>query len=113
VPPERLTPPPPAGLALQLNADALKPLVELVVAEALAQLDAARAALDGKMAYPEAEAAALLSLQPHQLRDERRRGRIAASIGPGRKVLYRREDLVAYLMGRRWEGNGTVGEVHR
>lgn len=105
MPPDRTTTP--AGLALHLDAEALKPLVALVVAEALAQLDAARAALDGKLAFPEAEAARLLSLEPHQLRDERRRKRISASVGPGRKILYRRDDLIAYLTDRRWHANGS------
>ena len=44
-----------------------------------------------------------MSLNPHQLRDERRRGRIKASIGPGRKILYTRSQLLDYLDARRWK----------
>jgi hypothetical protein len=79
-------------------------LVTAVVAEVLQQLEQDRAAIgNGKLAYTEAEAAALLSLHAHQLRDERRRGRITAGRGPGRKILYAQADLLAYLQARRWE----------
>lgn len=89
-------------LSLQLPPDALRPLIAEVVAEVVRQLDAARAHVpDGRLAYSESEAAALLGLHAHQLRDERRRGRIAASVGPGRKILYARQDLLDYLASRR------------
>jgi hypothetical protein len=103
---------PPSGLQLHLNPEALRPLIRDVVAEVLAALEQDRKPLDGKMAYGEAEAARLLSLHPHQLRDERRRGRIAASVGPGRKILYRREDLLEYLMVRR-AGGAAAGNGNR
>ena len=32
-----------------------------------------------------------------------RRGRIQAAVGPGRKILYARSDLLNYLAARRWE----------
>jgi hypothetical protein len=97
-----------AGINLQLDPEALAPLVERIVTEALSRLEDARARIDGgsKLAYPEPEAVALLSLAPHQLRDERRRGRIKASVGPGRKVLYTRQQLVEYLVSRPWQPNG-------
>ena len=69
----------PAGLALQLDAEALRPLITEVVRETLAQVEAARAQLDGRLAYSEEEAARLIGLEPHVLRDERRRGRVTAS----------------------------------
>jgi hypothetical protein len=99
-----------AALTLQLGGEALVPLVRQVVQEALAQLEAARAALPDKLAYGEAEAAALLSLQPHQLRDERLRGRIKASVGPGRRILYTRAQLLEYLARREWQPSGSNGE---
>jgi hypothetical protein len=90
-------------LSLSINAEALRPLVKVAVEEALAAALAARAELPGdKLAFGEAEAARLLSLAQHQLRDERLRGRITASVGPGKRILYRREDLAAYLVARRW-----------
>jgi hypothetical protein len=93
-----------AGLHLQLDAAALRPLVHEVVAEVLARLEEARAATpDGRLCYSEEEAARLLGLEPHVLRDERRRGRITASQIVGRRIRYTREDLVGYLMARRVE----------
>ncbi len=68
--------------------------------QALAALGAERAKLTGKLAYGEAEAARLLSLRHHQLRDERRRGRIKASKGPGKMILYSPENLIEYLLSR-------------
>jgi hypothetical protein len=97
------------GLSLSLSAEALRPLVAEVVRETLAQLEQARAALPDRLAFGEAEAAALLGLAPHQLRDERLRGRIKASVGPGRRVLYRRADLEGYLLGRPWQPGSAGG----
>jgi hypothetical protein len=74
-------------------------------ADGTAQTEQDRAAIGGdKLAYTEPEAARMLSLHPHQLRDERLRGRVQASVGPGRTVLYSRQDLLDYLAARRWEG---------
>src|SRR4051794_6950105 len=96
----------PAPFSLAIDPEALRPLIAAVVAEAVAQLGHAQAALpDGKLAYSEQEAARLLGLNEHQLRDERLRGRIRASAIVGRRIRYRREDLVAYLAERRWEPN--------
>ena len=94
---------PPAGVSLSVDAEALRPLVAEVVTEVLARVEADRAKLDGRLGYSEEEAARLLGLEPHVLRDERRRGRIAASQIVGRRIRYTREDLVAYLLARRVE----------
>jgi hypothetical protein len=92
-----------AAVVLQLGPEALKPLVEQVVAEVLTRMEEDRANLNGRLAYGEPEAAALLGLRTHQLRDERRRGRIEASEVVGGRVRYLRADLEAYLMARRWQ----------
>jgi hypothetical protein len=93
----------PAELQLAVEPALLEPLIRAVVEQTIARLDQAREALpDGKLAYSEAEAARLLSLHPHQLRDARLRGEIEASVGPGRKILYSRADLLSYLATRRW-----------
>jgi hypothetical protein len=99
-----------APLSLAIDAEALRPLVREIVAEVLAELHAAEAAAGGKLAYGESEAAALLSMQPHQLRDCRLRGEIGASVGPNRTVLYRKEDLAGYLAGRRWRKVDNRGD---
>jgi hypothetical protein len=106
-------------VSLQLEAEALKPLIQQVVSEVLARLDSERAKLDGRLAYSEVEAAKMLGLEPHVLRDERLRGNIGASAIVGRRIRYTREDLTGYLLSRRWQkgaqtptatGNGTLPE---
>jgi hypothetical protein len=86
---------------LSLDPEALKPLVAAVVQEVLAALEADRQAVPDRLAFSEAEAARLLGLQQHQLRDERLRGRISSSSVVGRRIRYTREDLVGYLQARR------------
>jgi hypothetical protein len=83
------------------NAD-LEPMIRQIVAETVARLQNEGEKL-GKLAFTEAEAAALLSMQPWQLRDERRDGRIAASVGRGGRILYAKSDLLRYLESRRWQ----------
>jgi hypothetical protein len=97
-----------ASVVVKLDAEVLRPLVEAVVAEALRQLEADRHRLDGEvLAYSEVDAAKLLGLEEHQLRDERRRGRIGASQIVGRRIRYARSDLLTYLEGRRVNGGST------
>jgi hypothetical protein len=92
------------GFNLEIPPEALAPIIRQAVAEALAAAEADRAKLNGKLAYSEAEAAELLGLEPSCLRDERLRGRIQASAIVGRCIRYMHEDLVNYLLGRRWNG---------
>jgi hypothetical protein len=91
------------SLSLSINPGPLTELVRRLVAEAVANLESQRQRLPDRLAFSEAEAARLLGLNPHQLRDERRRGRIEASEVVGRRIRYLREDLMAYLMRHRSE----------
>lgn len=50
-----------------------------------------------RLAYGEAEAAALLGLEKHVLREQRRLGRISFTRGPGRRILYTPTHLTEYL----------------
>lgn len=88
-------------ILLQLNAEILQPIIRQVVEETLLRLEQDRARVEGKLAYSEPEAARLLGLHYHQLRDERSRQRINASVVVGRRIRYLREDLIAYLMRNR------------
>jgi hypothetical protein len=90
--------------SLIIPPELLAPIIDQAITAALARFQADHAHIGDKLAYSEAEAARLLSLASHQLRDERLRGRIQASVGPGRKILYSRQDLLDYLATRRWEG---------
>jgi hypothetical protein len=91
-----------AAVHLQMEPEALRPLIELVIGEVLARVEEERTRLNGRIAYSEPEAAALLGLQSHQLRDERRRGQIQASEIVGKRIRYTRQDLLDYLASRRW-----------
>lgn len=91
------------ALSLAVDPSALRPIIAAVVAETLAAVDTARAQLGDAIAYSEPEAARLLRIAPHVLRDERLRGRIQASRIVGGRIRYTRDDLTAYLLGRRIE----------
>jgi Helix-turn-helix domain len=91
------------GVNLQLDSATLIPLIRQIVTETVALLDAERAKLSEKLAYSEEEAARLLDLEPWQLRDERRRGRIRASQIVGRRIRYFRDDLIQYLRSREYK----------
>jgi len=93
-------------MKLELDSADLRPIIEATVAETIAQLRADESKLGGKLAYTEPEAAELLSMQAWQLRDERRDGRIAASVGRGGRILYSRDDLLTYLSNRKWKSKG-------
>jgi Helix-turn-helix domain len=85
-----------SGARLEIDAEALRPLIAQIVAEVLGQLGTSGQG-DDRIALLEPDAARLLSLQPHQLRDLRLAGKIKATKGPRGRALYRREDLLAYL----------------
>lgn len=74
----------------------LRPLVEVVVAATLERLGDERQRIGDRLAYSEPEAAALLSVRPHVLRDARLRGEIAGfRIGKG--IRYERDELLRFL----------------
>ena len=87
-------------VSLSVPPELLEPLVARVVEQTIRRLDEIRGTLPERLAFREVEAARLLGLHGHQLRDTRLRGEIEAHIGPGRLVLYRREQLLHYLMSR-------------
>jgi hypothetical protein len=97
------------GAAFQFDPEAFKPLIEQAVEAAMLKIENARATVGDRLCYSEPEAAALLGLEPHQLRDERLRGRIKASSIVCRRIRYTLQDLVEYLLSRRWKKD----ESHR
>lgn len=84
------------SLKIHFDQDDLRPLVHLAVVEALDHLEAERTKLHGKLAFPEAEAAMLLGVKPHVLRDCRRRGELQGA-RVGSKIVYTRADLLEFL----------------
>ena len=85
-------------MKLEFNNDELRPLVDAVVSEVIARVE--RAEFSGKLALPEAEAAAALGLAKHQLRDCRRRGELTGS-KVGKQVVYAIEELRAFITRQR------------
>jgi len=81
-----------------IDQAALREFVASVVSETVAKLQADQSAAGETLAIDEAEAARLLGMKRHQLRDERLKGRIRASrVCGGKRILYSRDDLREYL----------------
>ena len=87
-------------MKVKFDESDLQPLVELIVHTAIERLTEEREQVAGKLAYTEPEAAALLSIRPHVLRDARLRGEINAC-RLGRRVLYPRDELTRFLSAQR------------
>ena len=85
-------------MKLELSNEDLRPLVRAIVSEVLAQTEADQAKLNGRLGYTEAEAAALLGVARHTLRDCRLRGEISARL-VGRKYVYSRDVLLRFSNG--------------
>ncbi len=78
----------------------LRPLIERIVATVLDRLQDEQEVLRDKLAFTEAEAAALLGIERHVLRDARLRGELAGS-RVGKRILYERQELLGYLRRQR------------
>lgn len=89
-------------MRLELTDHDLRPLVAAVVGEVLTNLEQRGMRDSEKLAYSEAEAAAMLGVNRHQLRDARRRKEIVGSRA-GKSVVYSRQELVQYLERTREE----------
>ena len=92
---------------LVINPDELKPLVREIVQAVLAETDQLNHLLKGKLAVTEPDAAAMLGLNPWQLRDLRLAGKIAYCRIVGDRVRYTPEDLIGYLRSTRQSGIST------
>jgi hypothetical protein len=84
------------SVRIQFDREDLQPLVQLAVAEALSRMEDERAKLNGRLAFTEPEAAALLGVKPHVLRDCRRRRELQGA-KVGCKIVYTRADLLEFL----------------
>lgn len=91
------------GINLQLEPAVLRPLIREIVSEIIAQMEDAKAKDGDKLCYSEADAARLLGLREHQLRDARLAGKVGCSQITGRRIRYSRGDLLEYLARNRWE----------
>lgn len=80
---------------MKLELDDIKPIVIAAVTETLAKRS------DGvlpteRLAFPEAEAAALCGVAKHVLRDARLRGEVTGRL-LGKKMIYERGELLRFL----------------
>lgn len=88
---------------MTFDIDDLRPAISIAVSETLEQLvDEAGLLPKTRLAFPEAEAAALLGVAKHVLTDARRRGEITGS-RVGKKITYTRSELLAFLDRQRQE----------
>ena len=87
-------------MKIEFDSADLVPLIQQVVAETIDRLEADRAKVDGRLAYREPEAAALVGVQPHTLRDARLRGEVRGS-KVGRYIVYLRDELLEFLRRNR------------
>ncbi len=87
-------------MEITFNDTDLEPLVTRVVAKVLAQREANDTRFGNRLAYTEPEAAALIGVRPHILRDCRLRGEIEAS-KIGKRIMYSREQLLALMKRNR------------
>ncbi len=87
-------------MKIVLDESDLRPLIETIVKETLRIIDETGRTMGERIAYTEPEAAALLGMAPHVLRDRRLEGEVSAS-RCGRRILYKRSDLLRLLENNR------------
>ena len=80
------------SIKIDVEADDLQPLIDASVRRAVEEMDAR----NGRLSYGEKEAAAMLGVSKHALRDARYRNEIPAT-RLGKSWLYKRADLLAFL----------------
>ena len=83
-------------MKLEIPESELDPLIERAIKKTLAEIGPQQSRLDGKLAFSESEAAKLLGIEKHALRDARLRGEVHAS-KIGKRIVYSREELQRLL----------------
>ena len=89
-----------SGPSVQINLDAesVHPVLQLLSESLLEQLkEQVRQEEPERLGYTEPEAAVMLGMKAHQLRDERLRGRVECYRVTGNGVRYSRQHLLDYL----------------
>ena len=74
----------------------LRPLIDAAVQSTLDKIQADEAKLAARIGYIEPEAAALMGVQSHVLRDCRLRGEISGRL-VGKRIVYSRDALLRFL----------------
>jgi hypothetical protein len=83
-------------MKMQFDDNDLEPLITTIVTKVLAQRETNAVKLGGRLAYTEPEAAALIGVRPHVLRDCRLRGEIEGT-KIGKRIMYSREQLLTLM----------------
>jgi hypothetical protein len=78
-----------------MDRESLRPIVAEVVAEVLEKTNVAQSALGNRLMLSESEAAELLGVEKHVLRDARLRGEIHGRL-VGKRIFYSRAALLAF-----------------
>ena len=87
-------------MQVELKVDDVRPIVRACLVEILEREDGILSQLDReRIAYPEREAAALLGVAPHVVRDLRLKGQLHGKRF-GRGVLYEKQELIRFLRER-------------
>ncbi len=88
-------------MKVEFDPTDLEPLVRQVASSVVDQLRADEQQLpEDRLSYTEPEAAALLGVERHRLRDARLRGEVDAS-KIGKVIVYERSDLLRFLKRNR------------
>jgi hypothetical protein len=74
----------------------LRPVIAAAVRATLDEIQVVDAKLGDRLAYPEAEAAGLLGIAKHSLRDLRLSGQIRGRLA-GKRIVYARSELLRFL----------------
>ena len=85
-------------MQLSFSEAELQPVIEATVKATLEQIEDDRAKLGARLAFSEAEAAAMLGIKTHVLRDIRLRGEIQAR-KVGKSYRYSRNQLIQFMGG--------------
>jgi hypothetical protein len=83
-------------MKIVIDEDKLLPVIQQVVDETIKRLERDRGRVGDRIGFPEGEAAALLGVPRHVLRDARLRGEIVAG-KLGRRIVYSGEQLLELL----------------
>lgn len=89
-------------MKIEFDQSDLAPLIRQVAAAVVEEMRTDEQRVDGRLAYREAEAAAVIGVQKHVLRDARLRGELVGS-KVGKAILYGRDELLAFLRRQRIE----------
>jgi hypothetical protein len=84
-------------VTVTLDAEALRPLIQQIVQEVMQAGATQPSALPSdRLAFPEREAARMLGVERHVLRDARLRGELTGRLC-GKKILYSRDALLQFI----------------